>query len=1327
VVTFTPGEIEWLEWALEPMEDMWRSIVEDAVDPDPGPPPKLVGGELVGLTPWWKEDLLYRLEEQGVGIVGDSIGFPEQLSYQPVYSLAEKIRMAGRVEQVGDDFIPENENRDSEFMFADTREDDVNKVQADTFEPMESGQCFSNAVMYAMENNQGATLVHGMITNFFGQRFDHAWLEDGDTVIDPTAGSSTSKASYYENVKAEPISRYSYQEALAKCLKHEHWGPWSAARVIGMRTATGEKIAGPAWRKPNGEVLVGGQSHIEVLMTNGVGYSIVYEEAWDSGFVTDTGRYVDRNEAAAIAEAAEQAEAKGGVLDSADLPGFSWERQEEIRLPQFGEVLSMNITMTWEDETDPEWEGDLDEFFRANVDSIDQVEEDEIRMILDQNQAYVGGGGAAPMFTLRTVGEKKQAVIMPASGGTEQEFRSPSGHRVQYMYETETGQHFYMDLDTDMIIEDRYLDSYGLGANSWPASPDPAITELRNRAVKKTAEGVLDLNGVNIEKGSKVSNSEAYAGEGYAGIGNGTVEDVVPGAADGEVYVHWDDGTKTMEWGSQLRVTAETFDGGDFAQVEPGDPSGMMAYMDDSAPSSGISEDRAMTPKDHQSVDKMLTEDVRGASRRTATEDTRRCEECREPMPPEAAMCPSCGWFQGRTDFGEDWRDTRESRRTAGDNFQDYNEAYNNAVEIANSSGMEVGIENFKSPLYPGGQTFIVHRLPSEPNRQGHELRMEIVSPGSPRTAETRVANEFDFEDNTGVIPEDRGPGQADTFQLGEPPGGAGGFEDLGDSYSPDRGVDGTNVQKWFSRKADHSWQRCPTCEYTWAGTGGDPCPSCGNVETTASPMVMGEPGMDHQPGAYHPSMTGQRTAAADPREFDCDCGGVLKYEDQYEGGAYGESEPMWKCDSCGDVAFDPQETMDKKPRNASRLEAQASYPGLTRDGMPSFTWVMHGRTNDGQEAGRFESTEAYKSHSMGARTAADPYGRGDERPSNVFGYDLDPETLTPIRETLPPYEHPGPFQSGPEPSGMAPAYDESARYQEPVEVRTQGYDGESWRPGKILRELNEGALVEVYFGENPQETVRVPASDVRTAARRTAGVPEYLASLKVGDKVRYQAPGDWDFVEMTVTDIIGGTVYADDGEGGSYMFDPDDPELDADDFEGVTASRTAAGPDIEPRSAARVAMTEQRAREYAQEQATLRGEEWLILEAVDGMGGPEDFGATQGWSDLDPGWKVIDRVVGVRTANGEPVKCGDCDGTGRLDPIQSGIFLSKTAGRTVKPKMIRTAWSAESATDNIRRYADQLPMEVIAKFENMLNMGYNPDFVMGRFRQELPELRGLR
>ena len=43
---------------------------------------------------------------------------------------------------------------------------------------------------------------------------------------------------------------------------------------------------------------------------------------------------------------------------------------------------------------------------------------------------------------------------LPACGGTEEPFVSRSGKRLQYVWQPSTGQHAYLDLDSDTILSD---------------------------------------------------------------------------------------------------------------------------------------------------------------------------------------------------------------------------------------------------------------------------------------------------------------------------------------------------------------------------------------------------------------------------------------------------------------------------------------------------------------------------------------------------------------------------------------------------------------------------------------------------------------------------------------------------------------------------------------------------------------------------------------------------------------------------------------------------------------------------------------------------------
>lgn len=62
----------------------------------------------------------------------------------------------------------------------------------------------------------------------------------------------------------------------------------------------------------------------------------------------------------------------------------------------------------------------------------------------------------------------------------------------------------------------------------------------------------------------------------------------------------------------------------------------------------------------------------------------------------------------------------------------DYNAAYAEAVEKARATGLDVGIERKRCPIR-GRDVYTVRFLPKPENRQGHELRCEVVTPKCPR------------------------------------------------------------------------------------------------------------------------------------------------------------------------------------------------------------------------------------------------------------------------------------------------------------------------------------------------------------------------------------------------------------------------------------------------------------------------------------------------------------------------------------------------------------------------------------------------------------------
>ena len=55
---------------------------------------------------------------------------------------------------------------------------------------------------------------------------DVAWIEDGDTVIDPTSGVETTKEKYYKVLNPKIDAKYTFIEAIKLMYSEGQWGPW---------------------------------------------------------------------------------------------------------------------------------------------------------------------------------------------------------------------------------------------------------------------------------------------------------------------------------------------------------------------------------------------------------------------------------------------------------------------------------------------------------------------------------------------------------------------------------------------------------------------------------------------------------------------------------------------------------------------------------------------------------------------------------------------------------------------------------------------------------------------------------------------------------------------------------------------------------------------------------------------------------------------------------------------------------------------------------------------------------------------------------------------
>jgi len=124
------------------------------------------------------------------------------------------------------------------------------------------GDCYEAAANYVINNSgvvsflvpPGATarpglmLVHGEVTGqgkIEGVKYGHAWVEDGDLVIDVSNGRDLQlpKAAYYalgrvDNDGAQRIKpnlhRYTAKEARRNLVMHGHWGPWDLETSSGL-------------------------------------------------------------------------------------------------------------------------------------------------------------------------------------------------------------------------------------------------------------------------------------------------------------------------------------------------------------------------------------------------------------------------------------------------------------------------------------------------------------------------------------------------------------------------------------------------------------------------------------------------------------------------------------------------------------------------------------------------------------------------------------------------------------------------------------------------------------------------------------------------------------------------------------------------------------------------------------------------------------------------------------------------------------------------------------------------------------------------------------
>jgi superoxide dismutase/GNAT superfamily N-acetyltransferase len=106
-----------------------------------------------------------------------------------------------------------------------------------------NGDCYAAAGRYIMDNpDSHLQLVHGEVSGqgaLEGTTFGHAWVLDGDQVIDQSNGRNLRlpKVVYYALGGIDRIDNlhvYSREQALDRMLKHKHFGPWDLKTRSGL-------------------------------------------------------------------------------------------------------------------------------------------------------------------------------------------------------------------------------------------------------------------------------------------------------------------------------------------------------------------------------------------------------------------------------------------------------------------------------------------------------------------------------------------------------------------------------------------------------------------------------------------------------------------------------------------------------------------------------------------------------------------------------------------------------------------------------------------------------------------------------------------------------------------------------------------------------------------------------------------------------------------------------------------------------------------------------------------------------------------------------------
>ena len=107
------------------------------------------------------------------------------------------------------------------------------KYHDDIPDKNQGGECYQNALTYMMTNprNKNLRLCHGLVTgqgDIEGIVYTHAWVENGNKVIDKTINVELDKRLYYAigNIKKNDVYSYTHQEMSENVRNFKTYGPW---------------------------------------------------------------------------------------------------------------------------------------------------------------------------------------------------------------------------------------------------------------------------------------------------------------------------------------------------------------------------------------------------------------------------------------------------------------------------------------------------------------------------------------------------------------------------------------------------------------------------------------------------------------------------------------------------------------------------------------------------------------------------------------------------------------------------------------------------------------------------------------------------------------------------------------------------------------------------------------------------------------------------------------------------------------------------------------------------------------------------------------------